>query len=154
MAKVDTNKVMQQAERSCVEHGVRLTSKRKHILEVLLTAEAPRSAYEIAELYRQKTEENIPVMSVYRMLDFLMQNSLVHKLASNNKFIACAHIACSHSHQTPQFLICDNCKQVREIGVDKQLIHALEESIEHNHFQLNSPQLELHGLCETCQQES
>lgn len=154
MAKVDTNKVMQQAERSCVEHGVRLTSKRKHILEVLLNAQAPRSAYEIAELYRQKTEENIPVMSVYRMLDFLMQNSLVHKLASNNKFIACAHIACSHSHQTPQFLICDKCQQVREIGVDKQLIHALEESIEHNHFQLNSPQLELHGLCEICQQES
>ncbi|MBL1459249.1 MAG: transcriptional repressor [Methylophaga sp.] len=154
MAKVDTNKVMQQAERSCVEHGVRLTSKRKHILEVLLNAPAPRSAYEIADLYRQKTEENIPVMSVYRMLDFLMQNSLVHKLASNNKFIACAHIACSHSHQTPQFLICDNCQQVREIGVDKQLIHALEESIEHNHFQLNSPQLELHGLCEICQQEN
>ncbi|PTB86444.1 transcriptional repressor [Pseudidiomarina aestuarii] len=154
MAKVDTHKVMQQAERICADHGVRLTSKRKHILEVLLNAQAPRSAYEIAELYRQKTEENIPVMSVYRMLDFLMQNSLVHKLASNNKFIACAHIACSHSHQTPQFLICDNCQQVREIGVDKQLIHALEESIEHNHFQLNSPQLELHGLCETCQQES
>lgn len=37
MAKVDTNKVMQQAERSCVEHGVRLTSKRKHILKCCWT---------------------------------------------------------------------------------------------------------------------
>jgi len=152
MAAIDIDKIMQQAERSCIEHGVRLTSKRKQILEVLLHAGAPRSAYEIADLYRQQTTENIPVMSVYRMLDFLMQNDLVHKLASNNKFIACAHIACSHSHQTPQFLICDNCQQVREIGVDEQLINALEESIEDNHFHLNSPQLELHGLCKSCQQ--
>lgn len=152
MTTLDIDKIIQQAERSCRDSGVRLTSKRKQILEVLLQAGGPRSAYEIADLYRQQTMENIPVMSVYRMLDFLMQNDLVHKLTSNNKFIACAHIACSHSHQAPQFLICDKCQQVREIGVDEQLITALEESIEDNQFHLNSPQLELHGVCKSCQQ--
>lgn len=153
MTTMDIDNIIQQAEHSCRDNGVRLTSKRKQILEVLLQAGAPRSAYEIADLYRQQTTENIPVMSVYRMLDFLMQNDLVHKLTSNNKFIACAHIACSHSHQAPQFLICDKCQQVREIGVDEQLITALEESIEDKQFHLNSPQLELHGVCKSCQQQ-
>ncbi|HIC47549.1 MAG TPA: transcriptional repressor, partial [Methylophaga sp.] len=42
---------------------------------------------------------------------------------------------------------------VSEVGVDTKLIEALEKSIQQNHFQLNSPQLELHGLCEHCQQQ-
>jgi len=90
-------------------------------------------------------------MSVYRMLDFLMQNGLAHKLTTTNKFLACSHINCDHTHQAPQFLICDSCNAVNEIGLDKTLISALEKSINAIQFQLNSPQLELHGLCEGCQ---
>lgn len=151
MAQSRLDKMLQQAERSCVEQGARLTQKRKQILMILLETDAPRSAYEVAELYRQQTQENIPVMSVYRMLDFLMQYSLVHKLSSTNKFIACSHIACEHSHQTPQFLICDKCQKVSEIGIDKKVINALEKSVGDKHFQLSGPQLELHGVCERCQ---
>lgn len=146
-----TDKIIQQAEKHCLEQGGRLTPKRRQILEILLAKPQPLSAYEIAELYQQLLHENIPAMSVYRMLDFLISQGLVHKLASENKFIACSHIACDHSHQTPQFLICDNCQSVREVGIDTHLINALEKSITDNHFQLNSPQLELHGLCENCQ---
>lgn len=145
-------KVLQQAEKSCKAQSARLTSKRRLVLEILLETGVPCSAYEIAEHYRQKTDEAIPAMSVYRMLDFLMTQRLVHKLASTNKFLACEHIACEHSHQAPQFLICDKCQSVREIGVEKELFHALQQSIGQEHFQLNSPQLELHGLCEDCQQ--
>lgn len=149
MAEIE--KVLKRAEATCHQQGVRLTSKRRLMLEILLEAAVPCSAYEVVEHYRQKTGESIPAMSVYRMMDFLMAQGLVHKLASTNKFLACEHIACSHSHQSPQFLICDNCQLVREIGVDKKLFNALEQSIGQQHFQLNSPQLELHGLCEACQ---
>jgi Fur family zinc uptake transcriptional regulator len=148
---MNTYKILQQAEKTCLEQGGRLTPKRRQVLEILLSKPQLLSAYEIAELYQQQLNETIPAMSVYRMLDFLIAQGLVHRLASANKFIACSHIACDHSHQTPQFLICDNCHSVSEIGIDKQLISALEKSITDNHFQLNSPQLELHGLCENCQ---
>lgn len=148
---MDIEKVIEQAEKTCVGNGGRLTQKRKMILQTLLEVEQPQSAYEIADLYQQKTTEKIPAMSVYRMLDFLLDQGLVHKLASTNKFLACAHITCDHRHQTPQFLICDNCQNVSEIGIDSKLIKALEKSIHDKHFQLNSPQLELHGLCEECQ---
>jgi len=146
-----TDKIIQQAEKTCLEQGGRLTPKRRHVLEILLIEPQPLSAYEIAERYQQMVGETIPAMSVYRMLEFLMSQGLVHKLSSANKFIACSHIACDHAHQSPQFLICDSCNSVREVGIDNRLINALEKSIEDNHFQLNSPQLELHGLCENCQ---
>jgi Fur family zinc uptake transcriptional regulator len=147
--KIDT--AIQQATSSCQLSGGRLTEKRRLILEILLENQQPQSAYEIAELYHQKSGDSIPAMSVYRMLDFLMENGLVHKLSSTNKFLACSHISCDHAHQTPQFLICDNCHSVNEIGLDTTVISALEKSIDTKHFQLNSPQLELHGLCEGCQ---
>lgn len=146
-----TDKILQQAQKTCLEQGGRLTPKRRHVLEILLEKPQPLSAYEIAEHYQQLLNEKIPAMSVYRMLEFLISQGLVHKLASANKFIACSHIACDHGHETPQFLICDNCQSVREVGIDNRLINALEKSIQDNHFQLNSPQLELHGLCENCQ---
>ena len=148
---MNTQKAIDQAEKSCLEHGVKLTPKRKLVLEILLENRQPQSAYEIADLYQRKLDEKIPAMSVYRMLEFLIEQGLVHKLASTNKFMACSHIACSHAHQAPQFLICDNCQSVSEVEIDTKLIQALEKSIRQNHFQLNSPQIELHGLCEHCQ---
>ncbi|AFJ03617.1 Zinc uptake regulation protein ZUR [Methylophaga frappieri] len=149
MTKIEA--VLTRADQTCQQQGARLTSKRRTMLAILLEAGVPCSAYEIVEHYREKTGETIPAMSVYRMLDFLMAQGLVHKLASTNKFIACEHITCSHSHKAPQFLICDGCHSVQEIGVDKTLFNALQHSIDQQHFQLNSPQLELHGLCEVCQ---
>ena len=143
--------VINHAEQNCKQHGGRLTKKRKQILQLLLEKAQPLSAYELADLYHEVTKEKIPAMSVYRMLDFLIEFKLVHKLSSTNKFLACAHIACDHVHQTPQFLICDDCDSVSEIGIDNKLIHALEKSIQAKHFQLTSPQLELHGVCEDCQ---
>ncbi|MCX4190266.1 Fur family transcriptional regulator [Methylophaga sp. OBS3] len=147
-------KILQKAENNCLEQGGRLTPKRRQVLEILLLKQQPLSAYEIAEHYQQMLGESIPAMSVYRMLDFLMTQGLVHKLSSANKFIACSHIACSHSHQTPQFLICDNCQSVSEIGIENMLINALEKSIRDNDFELKSRQLELHGLCKGCQASS
>jgi Fur family zinc uptake transcriptional regulator len=148
---MDTQKIIDQAEKACIEQGVKLTPKRKAVLLILLENEQPQSAYEISDLYQKKLSEKIPAMSVYRMLEFLIEQGLVHKLASTNKFLACSHITCSHSHQTPQFLICDQCQSVSEVGIDTTLIQALEKSIHQKHFQLNSPQLELHGVCERCQ---
>jgi Fur family zinc uptake transcriptional regulator len=148
---MDTQKIIDQAENACIEQGVKLTPKRKAVLLILLENEQPQSAYEISDLYQKKLSEKIPAMSVYRMLEFLIEQGLVHKLASTNKFLACSHITCSHSHQTPQFLICDQCQSVSEVGIDTTLIQALEKSIHQKHFQLNSPQLELHGVCERCQ---
>lgn len=147
------DKIIDEAEHSCVKSGGKLTVKRKHILTVLLSAETALSAYEIADSYKETIGDSIPVMSVYRMLNFLMQENLVHKLSLTNKYIACSHIACSHEHEIPQFLICDNCQQVREVGIKKDIIKALESSVEAAEFYLNSPQLELHGTCKECQND-
>ncbi|QIB66709.1 Fur family transcriptional regulator [Kineobactrum salinum] len=150
MTSAKINRIVADAERSCAEAGVRLTTKRKAVLLTLLNRKQALSAYELAEQYRLDHGESIPVMSVYRMLDFLAEQDLVHKLSAINKYVACAHISCAHAHEPPQFLICDGCQRVSEVGVEPETMASLGREIEATGFHLSGKQLELHGLCGDC----
>ena len=122
----ETDQIIQKSLEACALAGVKLTNKRKNVLIVLLSSVRPLSAYEIFERYKAQFNESVPVMSVYRMLDFLIREKLVHKLETANQYIACAHITCNHQHETPQFLICDNCNIVKEIGIKKNIMAKLK----------------------------
>ena len=147
----DIEQIIKKSQDACVSTGVKLTTKRKNVLAVLLGSSIPLSAYEIAERYKTQFQESLPVMSVYRMLDFLIQKKLAHKLETAGQYMSCAHIACDHQHETPQFLICDHCGGVKEVGIKKRIIEELERSIQSTGFTLAHKQLELHGVCEHCQ---
>ncbi len=130
--------------------GVKLTNKRKNVLTVLSNSKTPLSAYDIADRYKTHFKESLPVMSIYRMLDFLINEKLVHKLETSGQYISCAHIMCDHQHETPQFLICDHCGHVKEIGIKKPVVNEIERSAEETGFTLTHRQLELHGICKNC----
>ena len=89
-------------------------------------------------------------MSVYRILEFLEDEHLVHKLSLANKYVACAHISCSHAHAVPQFLICKRCSKVKEIDIKPATINELRASVNEAGFELINTQLEMNCLCEGC----
>lgn len=142
--------IIEKAKQTCADEGVKLTTKRENILTCIIKVGEAVSAYELADYYREEFEQSIPAMSVYRILDFLVELSLVHKLSSANKYIACSHISCSHSHEIPQFLICEECQAVTEISVMNNVIDELRASVEKTGFKLTTRQLELQGICENC----
>ena len=131
-----------------------MTEKRKRALTILLDTDGPISAYELKEEYEKRYEDSLTPMSAYRMLNFLVGETLAHKLHSVNKYAACAHINCDHSHALPQFLICDNCEAVSEIGITKQALQKLKDGIAKTGFKLSEQQLELHGTCNNCAKEN
>lgn len=141
---------MIHAEQYCKNHGARLTPKRKQVLSSLIQSEKALSAYDLISLFEQDCGEKIPAMSVYRILEFLENEHLVHKLNLANKYVACSHITCDHEHGVPQFLICNACNQVKEITIDKSTINELKNNVENAGFQLVSPQLEMNCICNTC----
>jgi Fur family zinc uptake transcriptional regulator len=147
---VSVTAVIEEAEQRCTDSGARLTDKRKQVLSGLLQSKTALSAYELVDYCRTEYGHAIPAMSVYRILDFLQGQHLVHKLSLANKYVACAHITCDHEHGVPQFLICGSCQRVEEITVAKSTINALYRSVEQAGFQLVSPQLEMNCLCQTC----
>ena len=148
MNNIDT--IIEHAEQNCKSHGSRLTTKRKQVLSLLAQTNKALSAYDLIDLFVKENGEKIPAMSVYRILDFLEAEHLVHKLKLANKYIACSHITCKHEHGVPQFLICSVCNTVKEITVNKSTINELNESVEKAGFQLVSPQLEINCICNDC----
>ncbi len=148
MSKVQN--IVAHAEQHCKDHGSRLTNKRKQVLSALLQSEKALSAYELVDYCKDTFGETIPAMSVYRILNFLQEEHLVHKLNLANKYVACSHITCDHAHEIPQFLICRQCQRVKEISISKSAINKLQHSVEEAGFHLLSPQLEMNCLCESC----
>ncbi|WP_163930941.1 Fur family transcriptional regulator [Paraferrimonas sp. SM1919] len=136
-----------------LEHAkeqVKLTPKREAVLNALLMTEKACSAYELIDFCKAKLDLSFSAMSIYRILDFLKEQQLVHKLEVANKYVACAHISCDHQHGAPQFLICESCDKVKEIHIEQSINDALKDNIAKAGYTLKSPQLELTGLCENC----
>ena len=146
--------IIEHAEQHCKAHGARLTNKRKQVLSGLLKSKKALSAYELADYCKAEFGEAIPAMSVYRILDFLQDERLVHKLSLANKYVACSHITCDHDHGVPQFLICGQCQKVEEIAISKSTMRELKRNIAEAGFHLVSQQLELDCLCRDCMAEA
>jgi len=148
------NEVLSSAEQHCKAKGVRFTEKRKQVLSGLVLSQCALSAYELLDYCNTELGESLTAMSVYRILEFLETEQLVHKLSTANKYVACAHITCAHTHGAPQFLICDQCKHVKEIVIDQNIIRSLEQNINDAGYSLMSQQLEMNCLCQSCSEKA
>lgn len=150
----DVEHAIRHAENHCSQQGIRLTRKRKLVLSTLLKSDKALSAYELAGVCKKELGETLSAMSIYRMLDFLAEENLVHRLDLANKYVACEHISCDHDHGVPQFLICKNCHKVKEIAINPNMVHELQACTENAGFKLITPQLEMSCLCEDCLKDS
>jgi len=142
--------IVQHAEHLCQSRGTRLTTKRKAVLTGLINSQRALSAYELIDECRENLKEKLPAMSMYRILEFLEQEQLVHKLKLANRYVACTHITCDHDHGIQQFLICVECYQVQETSVSKSVLTTLKKSIQKVGFEMVSPQLEISCVCSDC----
>lgn len=146
----NTQHILQRAEQRCIQSGVRFTEKRRRILSILVESHIPLSAYDVADLYHKIHSEKIPPMSVYRMLDFLVEETLAHKLSSANKYVACSHIGSQHHHTVSQFLICKQCNKAEEIDVPQSFMEQLMALSQNAGYRLVKDQFELECVCSNC----
>lgn len=147
------DQILERAVEKCKRLGVRLTEKRARVLKILVEAESPLSAYEIVDRFNVGSAKSIPPMSVYRILDFLINEKFVHKLAMANKFVACSHIVCCENHKITQFLICHKCQRTQEVEIPMSVMESLEGHIAKAGFRLTNTQIELECLCDDCARE-
>ncbi|MBT3134895.1 transcriptional repressor [Alteromonas sp. ALT199] len=138
------------AQDKCDGNGLRLTQKRKQVLNILIEASSPLSAYEIKDLYAKQHNENIKPMTIYRALEFLVEANLVHKLNLNNKYIGCARAKCCEHHGYSQFLICVRCGNVEETNVDPVIYEHLVQQAQAYQCEIVMPHLEVACICVRC----
>ena len=135
-----------RAQRLCAGKGVRFTQQRRQVLELVWNSHRPIGAYAILELYRQLHGATAPV-TIYRALDFLLAQGLIHRIASHNAFVGCRHPGAPHAGS---FLLCSDCGVAQELHaetIDAAIAHDAREQ----GFCVQSQVVEVSGLCPRCQ---
>ena len=128
------------------EDKIKLTGLRKLVLDVVDKSKAPIKAYDILEKIKDSKYSAKPP-TVYRSLDFLIENGLVHKIASSNSFIACQHLGdTKHNHF---FITCETCSKTEEI-IGNKIEREVIKQVDGSKYIINSINLEIKVKCSNC----
>ena len=134
------------AEAICAARDERLTPMRRRVLEALLASHQPLGAYELIDRLAVRTARPAPI-TVYRALDFLREQGLVHRIESRNAFIACVH---NHERSDPVvFLICEKCGAVGE-AASAAVADTIKSASRAAGFVPKTPVIEISGICANC----
>ena len=136
------------AERVCAARTQKFTPIRRQVLQALLSSHRPLGAYEVIDELAKSMPRPAPI-TVYRALDFLRDNGLVHRIESRNAFVACVH---NHAGEDlVVFLICERCGAVGE-APGGGAAEALKASSRAAGFTPKSPLIEIAGICSHCRE--
>jgi Fur family transcriptional regulator, zinc uptake regulator len=136
---------LKTAESLCLRRGKRLTPIRRKVLELLLHQRRSLKAYELLEEIRQIQPGAVPP-TVYRALEFLVDQGLIHRLDAVNAWAACMDAA-GKPHDL--LVICTRCGAVAELS-DPVMGRQLADKVANAGFVLTGHETELRALCKRC----
>lgn len=146
---MNAEQVVVEVERHCRARGLRLTPTRRRVLELILAADGPVKAYDLLDQLKSERPGAAPP-TIYRALEFLLDNHFIHRLETLNAFVSCIHP--EHQHEG-QFLICERCQSVTEVH-DSGLSAALADTARSHDFSAKHQVLEIYGHCKACADSS
>ncbi len=148
-----TLRLLDCAEALCTRRGTRLTSLRRTVLGLVIESPRPAGAYDLLHRLDPPHGQAAPP-TIYRALDFLLAEGLIHRVERLSAYVACIHhLQHDHAHaeigHTAQFLICRACGSVIELH-DTALQSALAQAAAATGFNPEAATIEALGLCAGC----
>lgn len=136
---------LQKADMICHDKGLRFTELRRKVLEIIWENHGASKAYDILDKLKGNHNSAKPP-TVYRALDFLLENNLIHKLNSLNSYVGCSHPL---THNECYFLICGKCGEIKEC-CNNDLAKSIMGTSRKNNFNPKQITLEIEGECQEC----
>ena len=143
--KICLEDALKKARVLCNEKGVKFTELRERVLKLIWKSHTYVKAYDLLDDLK-KIDGSAKPPTVYRSLDFLIENGFIHKIESLNAFIGCSH---PQKHKECYFLICKDCQNIEEC-CSESLNKIVKSTSEKSHFKTNSVTLEIAGICQEC----
>lgn len=130
------------------DKGLKLTTQRKNVLEVLQDQEGSHlTAEEIYDFVKEKCPE-IGLATVYRTIQLLNELKLIDKLNLDDGFIR-YEIGKYNDDHHHHHLICEVCGDV--IEVEDDLMESIEEEFnEKYNFMVTDHKVKFYGICGNC----
>jgi Fe2+ or Zn2+ uptake regulation protein len=120
------------------QNAFKSTRARNDILEAIAKHDKALSAYELQDLLKNEGK-NYSAITIYRVIETLLELDIVHKVHSINSFMKC----CEHKNHLHRLLVCKSCHSVKPVERAATELHisgfAQLEVID-----------EVLGLCEKC----
>jgi Fur family zinc uptake transcriptional regulator len=138
-------KAIRTAECVCINRGARLTPIRRKVLELIWESHRAVKAYDLLDRIKP-VEASAKPATVYRALDFLIEQGLIHRVESLNAFIGCV---CPDDQHELLLLICTCCKEVEERPA-LEVMEAVAKEIAQAGFSVHRKAIEIHGICSQC----
>ncbi len=148
----DIEATLDRAAATCLARGAQLTALRRQVLRLVLDSAQPIGAYALLDRLKGERRGAAPP-TVYRALDFLIEQGLIHKIERLNAFVGCAEEpghGHTHAHPHPhQFLICGRCGSTAEV-CDDAVAGAVAGAAARLGFQVHRTTVEVEGICAHC----
>ena len=138
-----------QVETACRGRGLQMTALRREVVGIFAQAGQPLGAYAIIQKLAEAQKRIVAPPTVYRTLDFLLDNGFVVKIESRQVYAPCDHVDHAHDHHGIVFSCtkCGSAKEVDAAEVDAE-IAALALRLR---FKVERKVQEVEGLCAVCQ---
>ena len=138
-----TESLLDRAQTLCTSRGARMTGLRREVLGLVLDSPAPVGAYDLLDRLGRRGAPP----TIYRALDFLREQGLVHRIEKLSAFVGCIEEA-DHAHAA-QFLICRDCGRATEIE-SLEIAAALAHAAAASGFAIDAATVEAEGHCADC----
>ena len=139
-----------RARQVCEDRGIRLTALREAVLRVLTGSHKALGAYEVLDLMNEQGRRLAPI-SVYRIIDVLVEAGLVHRLESKNAYFACLS---RHGEEASMVvLLCEGCHRVAEAEAPAAW-GAIKAITQDTGFTVSATVLEIQGQCPDCRKQA
>jgi Fur family zinc uptake transcriptional regulator len=136
---------LDRAATLCAERGARLTDLRRDVLALVWEGHEPVGAYHILDALKRRHPGAAPP-TVYRALEFLSEQGLIHRFESLNAYVGCDR---PNERHVSQFLICERCNATAELD-DPAITAAVARRAGDLGFAVARQTIEVRGLCPRC----
>jgi Fur family zinc uptake transcriptional regulator len=133
------------AEAHCLARGAQLTALRREVLEALLLRDGTAKAYDLQDDMRVRHARVAPT-TIYRALEFLMEQHLVHRVDATNAFVVCTG---THDDHRAAMLVCSQCGKVTEWH-DEAPFAAIGKLLRKGFDGFTETGIEIKGICGPC----
>lgn len=139
---------LESAAEHCLKNGANLTDLRRQVLDLVLAHDGVVKAYQILTDLQQARGSAAPP-TVYRALEFLVEQGILHRVEALNGYVVCRHLDCAHPSV---IMTCRDCGKVDEMAADEGFV-ALRQLCAVHGFDMDEQQLLLNGRCVQCSEQ-
>ena len=123
----------------------------KHRLDIINCLKNNEDKHLTVEEISSLLNGSVPLATLYRIIDSLLQEGMIRKYCIDNNTPACYQLADNSVHQHFH-LICSKCGKIIHLNCD-EVNHLLNHIEDEHSFCVDITKVNLYGLCSECKEK-